>query len=165
MNNKYFLKYLKNNWLGIIVSIIIIESLGFLSSKLTGDISSIYNQLNLPIFSPPNIIFPIVWSVLYAFMGIAIYIIINSDANIFNKAVSLALFLIQLLLNLSWTVIFFKFELFGIGIIIIIAIVILVTIMLLFFYDISKFSALLMIPYIIWLLIAFYLAVGVYILN
>lgn len=75
------------------IAILIPLAIGVFSALLSNNMSS-YTTLNKPPFSPPSFIFPIVWSLLFIFMGISSYIIYNSDNK--NKNKSLTIYGIQL---------------------------------------------------------------------
>lgn len=124
---------------------------------------NIYKEVIRPKFSPPSIVFPIVWSILYILMSISLYMVLKSSNN--NQKSSLKIYIIQLLINSTWTLIFFGFNNFLLGIIWIILLIILVITMLIIFYDKNKLAGLLQIPYLIWLIIALYLNIGIYLLN
>ena len=79
---------------------------GFLSSLLVNFKN--YNIINKPMFSPPKIVFPIVWSILYLLFGISFYLA-NKDFD--NKKITSAA-IINLILNYSWTFIFFKLKMY-----------------------------------------------------
>ena len=60
-----FVKEKLNN-LRVLIFILIFNFLGgYISSLLSGDQKLVYNSLEKPWFSPPSIVFPIVWSILY----------------------------------------------------------------------------------------------------
>lgn len=155
-----------------IITIAICLFMGYLAGiSLKADNFSWYNSLNRSPLNPPNIIFPIAWSILYLLMGISIAIIINKyideqdleiKKNIKNY---IFLFITQFILNLFWTYIFFglKSPLFGFIEIIILDILIIITIMK--FKTISKAASYILIPYILWCLFASYLTLHVLIFN
>ncbi|ADK31797.1 TspO/MBR family protein [Brachyspira pilosicoli] len=155
-----------------IITIAICLFMGYLAGiSVKADNFSWYNSLNRSPLNPPNIIFPIAWSILYLLMGISIAIIINKyideqdleiKKNIKNY---IFLFIIQFILNLFWTYIFFglKSPLFGFIEIIILDILIIITIMK--FRTISKAASYILIPYILWCLFASYLTLHVLIFN
>lgn len=124
---------------------------------------NIYKEVIRPKFSPPSIVFPIVWSILYILMSISLYMVLKSSNN--NQKSSLKIYILQLLINSTWTLIFFGFNNYLLGIIWIILLIILVITMLINFYDKNKLSGLLQIPYLIWLVVALYLNIGIYLLN
>ena len=120
-----------------------------------------YGNFVKPPFSPPGFLFPIVWSILYLLMGIS-YLILNRDKDIKKESF---IYYFQLSVNLLWSMFFFvlKWRLFTIFWTILL--LILVIYMMILFYKNNKVSAYLNIPYLIWLLFATYLTIGVYILN
>ena len=115
-----------------------------------------YNNLNKPPLSPPGIVFPIVWTILYIIMGYSFY-----KQNEQNKTI----YYTQLIVNGLWSIIFFIFKWCLISTIWIILLIILVTIMIYKFYKENKIAGLINIPYLIWLFFALYLSFGVYLLN
>lgn len=115
-----------------------------------------YNNLNKPSLSPPGIVFPIVWTILYIIMGYSFY-----KQNEQNKTI----YYTQLIVNGLWSIIFFIFKWYLISTIWIILLIILVTIMIYKFYKENKIAGLINIPYLIWLFFALYLSFGVYLLN
>ena len=123
--------------------------------------TSSYSLLNKPPLSPPKIIFPIVWSILYLLMGISYYII-SYEKN--NKKVSV-LYYLQLSLNIIWPILFFKFNLYFLATLDIIFIIVTLVNLIYEMYKINKTSGILNIPYLLWLLFAFYLSFGVYLFN
>lgn len=120
-----------------------------------------YNTLNKPIFSPPSIVFPIVWSILYLLIGISYYLFKRKDDDFKTTYV----YYLQLFVNYLWSFIFFVFQYYFFSIIWIILLDVLVVILFILYLKKSKVSAYLIIPYMIWLLIATYLTIGIYILN
>ena len=115
-----------------------------------------YQDLNKPPLSPPGIIFPIVWTILYIIMGYSFY-----KQNEQNKTI----YYTQLIVNGLWSIIFFVFKWYLLATIWIILLIILVIIMIKNFYKENKLSGLINIPYLLWLLFALYLSFGVYLLN
>ena len=115
-----------------------------------------YNNLNKPSLSPPGIVFPIVWTILYIIMGYSFY-----KQNEQNKHI----YYTQLIVNLLWSIFFFVFKWYLFSSLWIVLLIILVIIMIKKFYEENKISGLLNIPYLIWLIFAAYLSFGVYFLN
>ena len=146
----------------LIVSILIPVVLGSIVGLITAP-SGAYKELVQPSFAPPGFIFPIVWFILYTLMGVSSYIIMES--NSYNKDSALLVYGIQLFVNLLWSIFFFKFNWYLFSFIWIILLIILVIIMIKKFYDISKLSGYLQIPYLIWLVFAAVLNFAIYILN
>lgn len=115
--------------------------------------------LTKPALYPPNILFPIVWSILYVLMSISFYIVYRED-----KSTSKIYFL-QLIVNALWPVIFFGLEFRLLGFLWIILLIVLVIMMFIKFYKINKTAAYLLVPYLIWLFFAGYLNLAFYLLN
>lgn len=138
---------------------------GTLAGFLTKDSMETFALLNQPPLSPPGILFPIVWTILYTLMGIASYFVVTSDAP--KEEIKNALFIygLQLAINFFWSIFFFNLEwyLFSFFWLLLLWAFILNTIIL--FYRISKPAAYLMIPYLIWVTFAGYLNLGIYLLN
>lgn len=111
----------------------------------------------------PGYIFPIVWSILYLLMAISLFIILKSNNELKYK--SIKLYFIQLIVNSLWTLLFFKFNMYFFSFIWIILLIILVINMVVYFFKINKVAGLLNIFYIIWLIFASILNLGIVILN
>ena len=148
---------LKIYFKSIVIPIIIGGIIGFIISK-----SLDYNSLQKPPLSPPSILFPIMWTILYILMGIS-YGILESK-KLHDNSTKLIYYL-QLFVNAMWSIIFFtlKWRLFAF--IWIILLDILVIIMIIKFYKKNKISGLIQIPYILWTLFASYLNIAIYLLN
>ena len=149
-------------WKNLFVSILIPISIGFLGS-LIGNVMNGFDGINKPSFTPPAIIFPIVWTILYILMGISSYLIYESNDS--EKGSALTIYGIQLVINSLWTIFFFKLNWFLFSFILVLVILLLVVIMIIKFYKINKASAYLQIPYVIWLCFAAILSFSVYLLN
>ena len=143
----------------LIISILIPLLLGIIVSLFIN--TDIYDVIIKPEISPPKIVFPIVWTILYILMGISNYII-NKDNK---KEVSNLIYYISLAINLIWPIIFFNTQEYLISLLIIIILIIFVALTIIEYFKTSKISGYLQIPYIIWLLFALYLNYQVLILN
>lgn len=121
-----------------------------------------YNSLEKPFLSPPSIAFPIVWTILYIFMGIS-YGVLKSK-RLTDSEIDW-IYYIQLVVNSLWSIFFFvaKWRLFSI--IWIILLLLLIVVMLSKFYKKDKVAGILQIPYLLWVLFATYLNIAIYILN
>ena len=121
-----------------------------------------YGILNKPLLSPPGFIFPIVWSILYILMGVSYYLYrVNGYDNDKLKKVYYG----QLIVNLLWSIIFFGLKWYFISILWTILLDVLVIYLIYLYFKEYKISGYLNIPYLIWILFATYLTIGVYILN
>lgn len=155
----------KRPLLTILLSIALAEGVGFLSGFLSGDIRAVYESLNQPPLAPPGWLFPIAWGILYALMGIAAGLIFLNNGEPRAREQALIYYGVQLAVNFSWSIIFFRFQSFWLAVVIILILDLLVWITLRQFRRISKVAGGLMIPYLLWLLFATYLATGVFFLN
>jgi len=153
MNNKNILTNLFYIFFPLIIG-------GIVSFIISGNIE--YNYLNKPPLSPPGIVFPIVWSIIYLLMGISYYILKKNDNT--NIIISIVYYT-QLFVNALWSIIFFNLEWRLFAIIWILLLDILVIAMIYLFSKKDKVSAYLNIPYLIWILFATYLTIGIYVLN
>lgn len=116
-----------------------------------------------PPLAPPDWLFPIVWTILYALMAIAAYLVFVS--NDMDRGQPLRLYLLQVIVNVLWPAIFFRLEwrLFAFfWLLLLLALVVLTAVG---FRPISRTAFRLMLPYIAWLLFAGYLNLGFYLLN
>lgn len=120
-----------------------------------------YNYLVNPPLSPPSYLFPIVWSILYLLIGISYYIYRKNN----NNYLTIKLYYIQLILNYLWSIIFFIFKLRTLAAIWIILLAIIIIYLMLKYYKEEKTSFYLLIPYILWVLFAAYLNIGIVMLN
>lgn len=96
----------------------------------------------------PPIIFPIVWTILYTLMGISSYLIYEKTNEVPK------IYIIQLIVNLLWSFVFFRFKLFTLAFIWILLLILLVIIMIRDFLSKDKLAGYLQIPYLIWLFVA-----------
>ncbi len=147
------------------IGIAIPVAVGLLSAYLTKDSMDIYKSIVQPPLSPPGILFPIVWSVLYVLMGISSAIVYNSDASPKEKRQALILYGLQLVVNFFWSILFFNKRLFLSSFVLLLALWGLILAMILRFYKINKWAALLQIPYLLWVTFAGYLNLAIYFLN
>lgn len=153
------------NYKKLILYIAIPLLVGGLASLITGGGMDSFNTLQKPPLSPPGILFPIVWTVLYTLMGISSYLVSSADYD--KEEINNALFVygLQLAVNFLWPIFFFSLEwyLFSFFWLLLLWFFIIRTIML--FLPISKTAAYLLIPYLLWVTFAGYLNLGIYILN
>lgn len=142
--------------LNIITPVLICFLVGFTASYFQSDsISTWYPQLNKPFLTPPNIIFPIAWSIIYLLIGISIGLILNSNSK--EKKTLTTVFAIQLFFNFTWSILFFYMQNPLLGFINIIVLDILVIYYIAKSKSVNKISACLFVPYLLWILFATYL--------
>jgi len=137
-----------------IVTVPLIVLLGFASGWLSnsGYGNPWFDSLRKPAFIPPGWLFPIAWTALYILMGIAVGQVIASRTR--TRRLALHVFTIQLVLNLLWSPIFFGLHQADIALVTIVVLTIFVAITILLFWGIRRSAALLLLPYLAWLLFA-----------
>ena len=151
---------MKNKWI-LAKNIILPIALGGLVGLIISQFMD-YNTLQKPPLSPPGFIFGIVWSILYLLMGIAYGMLVykgKSDAEVSK------IYWTQLIINLIWPILFFVFKIRLFSSIWIIILLILVISMVIKFYKKDKIIGYSQIPYLLWIMFATYLNIGVHILN
>ncbi|MGB6219794.1 TspO/MBR family protein [Haloferula sp.] len=153
-------------WLRILISALVVILLGSLSGIL-GQASdrSWYQALNRPPGTPPGWVFGPVWTVLYALMGAAFALVWHQAAGTPHRAAAIRLFVIQMLLNLSWTPVFFGAQQILPALLIIISLWVLILLTIRRFLKVDATAAKLLIPYLIWVSYATYLNAGFLALN
>lgn len=152
-------------WKTYLVWILFTEAVGALSGLLTRDAAEIYTKvIEQPPLAPPAIVFPIVWGILYALMGIGAARIYEAPPSP-ERTRSLRLFLIQLALNFFWSIIFFNFQAFGLALIWLLLLWVLILLMIASFSEVDKPAAWLQLPYLLWVTFAAYLNFAVWTLN
>lgn len=149
----------------LLICIAIPELTGALSALLAGNSGTVYQTLRQPPLSPPGWLFPVAWTILYALMGVASYLVCQSAAAQREKKTALCFYAAQLLVNFSWSIVFFRFKAFPFSVAILLLLDLLVLLTIIRFYKIRKPAAYLLIPYLLWLLFATYLHIGVAVLN
>ncbi|MGN0677623.1 MAG: TspO/MBR family protein [Ruminococcus sp.] len=147
----------------LLIFIFSTELIGVFSGIIAGNSFGIYSELVKPPISPPSWLFPLMWAILYALMGASAYIVYYADKDCRKN--NLILYGIQLFFNFMWSIFFFRFQLFGVSSVIIFILILLVIRMIMQFGKSNKIAGYINIPYLIWLIFALYLNIGVFILN
>lgn len=157
---------MKFNPVAFVVNIAIPLAVGATGAFFTASsVKTWYTTLNKPSFNPPNTIFAPVWTTLYIIMGISAYLIWQKRHTIKHFPRTIAIYAIQLILNLMWSFIFFYAHQIGVALFEIIVLLIVVITNALTFYKIDKLAGLLFIPYILWVSFATVLTYNIFILN
>lgn len=147
-----------------VISVLFALGVGALSAFLNRGTMNIYSEIVKPPLAPPAILFPIVWSILYVLMGIGAA---NAYVNRKNgdAATALTVYAINLILNFTWSFIFFGMRAYlgaFIWLMVLLAVIIIMTVL---FVKISPVAGYLQIPYAIWVTFAGYLNFAVWLLN
>lgn len=161
-----FWKKIKPYILPYAVAIAIPMTVGIASAALTKDNMDIYSELNVPPLAPPSILFPIVWTVLYILMGVSSAMIyIDKDKNPEAAKKGLVWYGVSLILNFSWSIIFFNFQAAFFALLVLIALLYTIIQTILEYRKVKPVAAYLQIPYAIWVAFAGYLNAGIWLLN
>ena len=148
----------------LLIALAIPLAVGGLGALLAGGMSD-YGAMVKPPLSPPGWVFPVVWSILYLLMGLASWRIWKGDATMDQKRKALGLYAAQLLLNLLWPIVFFRWQLFLAALILLIGLWVLIFLTIRAFSKIDEKAADLLIPYLLWVSFAVYLNFGIFLLN
>ena len=155
----------KGNWKIYLVWILITEVVGGLSGWLTREGTKVFGEtVAQPPLSPPMLLFPIVWGILYLLMGISAARIYSAPPSA-SRSRGLNLYIAQLIVNFFWSLIFFNAQTFGFAFFWLLLLWLLVLWMILVFHKIDPPAAWLQVPYLLWLTFAAYLNFGVWYLN
>ena len=153
------------NWKPYALGILFSEAVGILSGWLSrGGMAHFRTAVTKPPLSPPDWVFPVVWTVLYALMGIGAARVWLSPPSPARRK-GLNLYVLQLIVNFFWSLIFFNAQAYFLAFLWLMLLWALVFGMTLFFYQADLPAAKLQIPYRVWLIYAAYLNLGVWYLN
>lgn len=156
---------MKPNIKKLLVCIAIPLLVGGIAGLLTRTGTRAYATMTKPPLSPPGIVFPIVWTILYTLMGISSYLIWTKADDSAHSSKAKNLYFYQLVVNFLWSFFFFNFQWYFFSFLWILLLWRLVFAMIRTFFEISKIAAYINIPYLLWLTFAAYLNLGVRILN
>lgn len=149
-------------WKTLIFCIALPIFVGVVASLISRENMLTFDMVIKPKLSPPSWLFPIVWTILYTLMGISSYLVLISRENL-NSAIKF--YLLQLTFNFFWSILFFNFHLYWFSFFWLLILWILILITVFKFYQVSKISAYLMLPYLIWVTFAGYLNLYIAIFN
>lgn len=168
-NTSYFKQGL---WWKIAISSLVCLGLGFLSGYSTmSEIQGWYASLEKPAFTPPNWLFGPAWTVLYILIGGSFGLIWQVAAKgrypIIIKFAKrgLIIFAIHFFLNLIWTPLFFGLHKPGWALVVIVLMIGFIIALIRHFFRLDRVAAFLLIPYLLWVVYATMLNIGILILN
>ena len=124
-----------------------------------------YNGLAQSVLTPNGWVFSIAWIILYALLGIALYLVMVAAKTRQNKALAYALFVAQMGVNALWSYLFFGLHMIGGALVCLVALVAVAIWMAAAFKPISRGASYLVWPYILWLIFALYLNAVILTLN
>ena len=149
-----------------LVAVPAIVLLGFLSGKLanSGYGNRWFAALTKPAIMPPAWLFPVAWTILYVLMGLALAVVLHARGAK-GRGIAVGLFLVQLLLNLAWSPLFFRAHQVGDALFLLLGLCLLVALLVWLFARIRAAAGLLLIPYLAWLAFAAFLTYEIRQLN
>ena len=154
-----------NLYLAATVAVVPVVAAAVLGSiATTPNVDSWYANLERPSFNPPNWIFAPVWTLLYAMMAYAFFRILTSDANAWTGA-AMALFFIQIALNVAWSWAFFAGHSPRAGLLVIIPLWCAIALTAIAFWQVDRWASVLIWPYLVWVSFAVVLNASIDRLN
>ena len=155
-----------NNIFKLVTAIVVSELAGIIGSIFTiSAIPNWYTALTKPTLNPPSWIFGPVWTTLYALMGTAAFLVWKKGLDRSDVRKALFVFGLQLLLNATWSIVFFGLQSPAWALVNIVALWLSIVWTMILFYKISKISTWLLVPYILWVSFAMYLNYSIWMLN
>ena len=156
---------IKKNWKTYALFVGITLFIGALSALFSRNgMEGFQQNVTQPLLSPPMILFPVVWTVLYILMGVGAARVYLEGAKV-GKNRCLNLYVVQLVFNFFWSLIFFNARAYGFAFLWLLILLFFVIWMTFCFWTTAKLSGILQIPYILWLLFAAYLNFAIWQLN
>lgn len=147
---------------GLLGWLLVASAAGAVGAVASVDAASFYAQLNKPSWAPPGWVFGPVWSTLYALMGIAAWLVWRSPGS---KGVALGLFCVQFAVNALWSWMFFAWHQGALAAVEVLVLLVLIAATVVAFSRISRLSALLLVPYFLWVSFASVLTWVVWLSN
>lgn len=138
---------------------------GAIGSFFTMDqIPTWYASINKPSWTPPNEVFGPVWTALYVLMGVAAFLVCRSR-RVVGRAIAIWVFLAHLIVNVLWSVTFFGLKELGLATFVIVVLIAMIALLMRLYWSHSRTATWLMVPYLLWVLYATSLTIGVWVLN
>jgi benzodiazapine receptor len=150
----------------LVVSIVACQAAGAIGSIFTTPaIPTWYAALEKPFFTPPNWLFAPAWITLYLLMAIAAFLIWRQGLGQKGVNSALLVFLVQLVLNALWSVVFFGLHSPLWGAVVILALWVAILLTIIRFFKLSTAAGALLLPYILWVSFASALNIAILVLN
>ncbi len=150
----------------LVISILLPQMAGFIGSLFTrAAVPTWYATLSKPTFTPPNGVFGPVWTTLYLLMGISLFLVWRTDGDLEQRRKALAVFTLQLALNVLWSILFFGLRSPPAGLVGIICLWTAIWLTMRLFSRISRMAVWLLAPYLLWVSFAVVLNISILILN
>jgi tryptophan-rich sensory protein len=153
-------------WPKLILSVVVVMLLGAIGGSVTvAAIPDWYAKLAKPPGTPPNAVFGPTWSLLYLMIGVSVARVWHIGREGPGKRRALIRFAVQLLLNLTWSPLFFGAHLVAVALVVIVVLWVTILLTILAFRPLDRIAARLLVPYLAWVGYAIYLNAGILVLN
>lgn len=149
----------------LVLSLAIPLLVGGLSALLSRKGFARFDALYKPVLTPPDWVFPVVWTILYLLLGWACYLVWTSGASPERRERALRVYALQLAANFLWPLLFFAWDLRGPALALLVLMLAGAVFCRTLFVHIEEKAGRLLTPYLIWLCFALYLNLGVVLLN
>lgn len=159
-----------SRWPRLAAAILPVAATAIVGSISTqAEIPSWYAGLNKPWFNPPNWVFPVAWTILYAMIAVSLWRLLGARPAIGPKLrgwqLALVAFATQLALNAAWTPVFFSAHAIGAGLVVVVALLVMVLWTIRLALPIDRPAAWLLVPYAAWVAFASLLNAAILRLN
>ncbi len=155
---------MKLNGKKLLACLVLPLAVGGLAALLSGGMK-LYQELNRPPLSPPGWVFPVVWTILYLLMGYASYRVLESGVDKHQIRRAWVLYGLQLAANFLWPILFFAGKLYLSALILLTLLWLLIFLTIRAFSEADELAGDLLLPYILWVSFAWYLNLGIFLLN
>ncbi len=153
---------LRKRWPTLVLILVLTLGGGGAVGLATRGSMSVYSQIARPAFAPPAWLFPIAWSILYAAMSVSLFLAIRKDVP---SRATIALYIVQLVVNLAWPFIFFTLQAFGLAFWWLVVLLALVLWLMVRCFRTGPVAGWLLVPYAAWTAFAAVLSFAVARLN
>ena len=152
--------------LKLIASIVLCQMAGVIGAVFTSSaVPTWYAALRKPPFTPPGWVFSPVWITLYLLMGFSAFLVWNKGWGDSRVRIALSLFVVQLVLNALWSLMFFGLRSPLAGLVDIVALWVFILLTTIYFFKVSCTAGTLLMPYILWVSFAAILNFSIWRLN
>jgi tryptophan-rich sensory protein len=150
----------------LLLSLVLCLGVGIIEGVVTRpEIAVWYAGLVKPSWTPPPVVFPIAWTLLYALMALSFWRLWNSETRIRERTQAMTLFLIQLALNALWSPVFFGFHGTRTALVVIMALLVAIAATIRAAFRVDRLAAWLLVPYLLWVAYATTINIGVVAMN
>ena len=142
-----------------------VNAVGAAPALLGGPGSAWFRALEKPAFYPPEWAFGVVWTLLFTLMGVALFLVVRRGTDSGAVRLAVALFALQLAVNVAWTPTFFELRAIGAALVVVAALFVVVAATLVAFARVDRRAGALLVPYLLWVGFATVLNYGIWSLN